>query len=186
MYKTVSNYYFILQEEERQMKAIEKILIALVISLILIQVANYINPKKNIVSEELIEKSKIELTNHDNESDAFMYDPSPDANNRTPNLYYTNLPTYNVDKYFLLAIIEVNRNDTNLFGISSDGELDRYEIDRQTKEFLLKSGIHDPESLVLNKKPRKELLRGYIQVYGSKDLNKLYNAYYGLTGTNLK
>ena len=169
-------------------------IIAFVISVIVVVSLEYANNKikgtdKSITvtsEEERINSAKNVLHDRDDEKDTTISSPDLKMEDVSPNLYYTNLPTYNVDKYFLLAVIEVHKSEHSLFGLSEDGRLDRYEIDRQTKEFLLKSGIHDPESLVLNKKPRKELLRGYIEVYGSEDLTALYNAYYNISGKNLK
>ena len=169
-------------------------IIAFIISVILVVSLEYTNNKikgtdKSLTvtsEEERINSAKNVLRDQDNEKDTTVYTPDLKIEDISPNLYYTNLPTYNVDKYFLLAVIEVHKIQYSLFGLSEDGRLDRYEIDRQTREFLVKSGIHDRVSIALNKQPKQELLKGYIEVYGSKDLTALYNAYYNISGKNLK
>ena len=167
-------------------------IIAFIISVILVVSLEYTNNKIKgtditvTSEEERINAAKDTLRDQDNENDAIHYTTELKLDDISPNLYYTNLPTYNVDKYFLLAVIEVHKIQYSLFGLSEDGRLDRYEIDRQTREFLVKSGIHDRVSITLNKQPKKELLKGYIEVYGSEDLTELYNAYYNISGKNLK
>ena len=169
-------------------------IIAFVISVILVVSLEYTNNKiegtdRSITvtsEEEKINSAKNVLHDLDNKKDTTISTPDLKMEDVSPNLYYYNLPTYNVDKYFLLAVIEVHKSEHSLFGLSEDGRLDRYEIDRQTREFLINSGIHDRVSISLNKQPKKELLKGYIEVYGSEDLTALYNAYYNISGKNLK
>lgn len=169
-------------------------IIAFIISVILVVSLEYVNNKtkgtdKSVTmtsEEERINYAKNTIHDQDNEKDNTIYTPDLKIEDISPNLYYTNLPTYNVDKYFLLAVIEVHKSEHSLFSLSEYGRLDRYEIDRQTREFLVKSGIHDRVSIALNKQPKKELLKGYIEVYGNEDLTELYNAYYNISGKNLK